>query len=60
MRCRSPHGDDDGTVPPHHLNGLEFTMRLHVTYLREHDPEQFLADPSLAPLAVLGRARGRP
>jgi predicted transposase YdaD len=45
-----------GTVPSRVADGEEFAMRLHVTYLRDHAPAEFLADPSMAPLAVLGRA----
>lgn len=36
----------------------EFWMRVHVSYLRDRDPEDLLKTPALAPLAVLGRASG--
>lgn len=36
----------------------EFWMRLHVFYARDQDPADLLKNPSLAPLAVLGRASG--
>ena len=48
-----------GTVPPLLHDGTEFTLRLHVTYLRDHDPASLLTDPALAPLAVLARAGDR-
>jgi hypothetical protein len=45
-----------GTVPEHLIDGDDFAMRLHVTYLRQHEPAELLREASLAPLAVLGRA----
>jgi hypothetical protein len=45
-----------GRVPAVVRDGGEFAMRLRVTYLREHDPAEFLGDAALAPLAVLGRS----
>ena len=45
-----------GTVPATLSDGPDFTLRLHVTYLRDADPRTLLAHPSLAPLAVLARA----
>jgi hypothetical protein len=48
-----------GHVPEWVIHGTDFAMRLRVTYLRDHDPGELLAEPALAPLAVLGRAGGR-
>jgi hypothetical protein len=45
-----------GTVPEQLVNGDDFAMRLHVVYLRDHEPADLLTDPALAPLAVLARA----
>lgn len=45
-----------GTVPRILRDSEEFALRLHVTYLRDADPEVLLADPALAPMAVLARA----
>lgn len=47
-----------GDVPGRARDGAEFWLRLHVTYLRERDPAELLASPSLAPLAALARAAG--
>jgi predicted transposase YdaD len=44
-----------GTTPPRFASP-EATLTFHVTYLRDEDPEDYLAVPSLAPLAVLTRA----
>jgi hypothetical protein len=49
---------DRGRAPRFVRDGDEFAMRLHVTYLRDHEPVEFLTDPSLAPLAVLARSTG--
>jgi hypothetical protein len=46
----------EGRVAARYVNGEEFAMRLHVTYLREQDPAELLADAALAPLAVLARS----
>ena len=43
-------------VPRVVRDGDEFALRLHVTYVRDHDPVELLTTPSLAPLAPLGRA----
>lgn len=46
-----------GRVPTVVRDGQVLVMRLHVTYLRRHDPEDLLASASLAPLACLGRLK---
>jgi hypothetical protein len=46
-----------GTVPAEYSSASRFVLHLQVTYLRDEDPERLLANPSLAPLAVLARAR---
>jgi len=48
-----------GTVPPLLTDGEEFTLHLHITYLRDQNPAPLLADPALAPLAVLAHATDR-
>jgi hypothetical protein len=48
-----------GTVSPEVRDAKEFWMRMHVFYARDQDPADLLKSPSLAPLAVLGRASGR-
>jgi hypothetical protein len=45
----------DGRVTGYDDLNNGFVLDLHVVYLREHDPGGFLADPVLAPLAVLTR-----
>jgi hypothetical protein len=45
----------EGYVPAR-FGDDEYGFRLHVTYLREHEPKEFLAQAPLAPLAVLARA----
>ena len=45
----------DGTVPDR-FGDEEYSFRLHVSYLRDRHPKEFLATPSLAPLAVLAKA----
>jgi predicted transposase YdaD len=45
-----------GTVTPELLDPPQLTLRLNITYLRNEDPERLLANPSLAPLAVLAHA----
>ena len=48
-----------GTIPDHLHDTDELALHLHVTYLRDADPTPLLADPALAPLAVLARATTR-
>jgi predicted transposase YdaD len=45
----------DGQVPDRLTDGGRYPFDVTVTYLRDHDPTVFLADPTLAPLAVLAR-----
>jgi hypothetical protein len=43
----------DGRVRGHDDESNGFTLTLHVVYLRERDAQDYLANPVLAPLAVL-------
>jgi hypothetical protein len=45
----------DGRVPDHFEDPPQLSVHITVVYLRERDPADFLTDPALAPLAVLGR-----
>ena len=46
-----------GKVPAIVRDRPDLMMRLHVTYLRTHDPALLLSSAALAPLASLGRLR---
>ncbi|MBK6872087.1 MAG: hypothetical protein IPJ14_15665 [Kineosporiaceae bacterium] len=46
-----------GRVQAELSDGSEVWTRFHVTYLREQDPAELLADPALAPLAPLARVQ---